>query len=337
MRITFLLVAACTLLCLGITPPLFAESFTLQDGSVEEGTVLRMEGQKVSIMTSTGVSVYDLMDFDENTRTQHFSALLPPPEQDPDLASPQTEGANNKNPDETPPSFIQVHWPLLNYIRFYSIFPMLLFGGLLCFFGLRFYRQLMATSGVILGLTLGWLIAVPLLKLENDLLAGLIMLAAAIIMGFIFLSYVYLIVVLYGAIFGLLLTIFIVKPLSMIGIENLHLNTALLLILPIVGAVLAFTNFKVMLILATACMGSTQVVNAAYILGASLLKGILNDSPDVIMPLVLDAKETPPVLMGLQIGYVIIFILGVIFQRVNSKSGQHADHLPQSFMTRNEP
>ncbi len=297
----------------------FAESFVLKDGSVIDGSIHRIEGSRVSIMASTGVRTYDVMEFDDHTRDTYFGELLLPREE-PTQDAPSNDtlaAAAIEEPSSSPP--ITIRWPILDHIRFYSTFPMLVFGVLLCFFGRRFYRQLMATSGVLLGLGIGWLIAVPLLKLDNVLFTGLIMMGAATLLGFLFLTYVYLIVILYGAVFGLLAAVFILPLLEMIGIGSATISKAALLILPITGGILAFTHFKIMLIIATASMGSAQLGNSLYVIGFSILNGIITDSPEVIMPLVQAPKEDPAVSAGLRIAIFAVFVVGVIFQFIQSQ------------------
>lgn len=302
----------------------FAESFVLNDGSVVNGTIHRIEESRVSIMSSTGVRTYDVMEFDENTRAVYFADLLlttehPMQDDSPNEALAKTD-TDGEEPEWSPS--ISIRWPILDHIRFYGAFPMLIFGVLLCFFGRRFYRQLMAVSGVVLGLGVGWLIAVPLLTMDNILFSGLIMLGAATLMGFLFLTYVYLVVILYGAVFGLLAALFILQPLDTIGIGSATISKTLMLVLPITGAILAFTHFKIMLIVATASMGSTQFVHSMYLIGVSIFKGVIFDSPEVIMPLVQASKEDQAVSAGLQIAFLAVFIIGVIFQLMQSRKDQ---------------
>lgn len=315
----FLVAAIWLLLVSTIT---FAASFVLKDGSVIEGSIHRIEGLRVSIMSSTGVRTYDVMEFDENTRDTYFGELLLPPEEPTQDSSSNETLADAAIEESTPSPPITIRWPILDYIRFYGAFPMLIYGVLLCFFGRRFYRQLMAVAGVALGLGVGWLIAVQLLKMDNMLFSGLIMLGAATLMGFLFLTYVYLVVILFGAVFGLLAALFVLQPLGMIGIGSATISKTLLLVLPITGAILAFTHFKIMLIVATASMGSTQFVHSMYLIGASIYKGVVFDSPEVIMPLVQASKEEQAVSAGLQIAFLTVFILGVIFQLLQSRKDQ---------------
>jgi len=186
----------------------------------------------------------------------------------------------------------------------------------------------MSTSGVVFGLGLGWLIAVPLLNMDNHLFSGLIMLGGAALLGFLFLTYVYLITILYGAVFGLLATVFIINAVSMIGMENPTLNLALLLILPITGAILAFTHFRIMLIAATASMGSTLIVDSLYVIGTAISKGVFFDSPESVIPMVQTLKEDPMISANLQIAFFVVFIVGVIFQFLKTPSEHHQNNLP---------
>jgi hypothetical protein len=55
--------------------PGLAETFVLSDGKPVEGTVLRTEGERVTIRTATGISSYDVSQFDEPTREKHFPGL----------------------------------------------------------------------------------------------------------------------------------------------------------------------------------------------------------------------------------------------------------------------
>ena len=323
----FLVAAIWFLLASTIT---FAESFVLKDGSVIEGSIHRIEGSRVSIMSSTGVRTYDVMEFDENTRDTYFGELLLPPEEPTQDSSSNETLADAAIEESTPSPPITIRWPILDYIRFYGAFPMLIYGVLLCFFGRRFYRQLMAIAGVALGLGIGWLIAVQLLKMDNMLFSGLIMLGAATLMGFLFLTYVYLVVILFGAVFGLLAALFVLQPLGMIGIGSATISKTLLLVLPITGAILAFTHFKIMLIVATASMGSTQFVHSMYLIGVSIYKGVVFDSPEVIMPLVQASKEEQAVSAGLQIAFLAVFIIGVIFQLMQSRKDQENTGCQQS-------
>ena len=51
------------------------DTFVLNDGRQIEGSVLRTSGSKVTLRTKTGVATYDVMEFDEETRTEHFEQL----------------------------------------------------------------------------------------------------------------------------------------------------------------------------------------------------------------------------------------------------------------------
>ncbi len=318
----YYLAAAIGLLMFGTTSLAERSSLVLEDGSVIDGSIHRIEGTRVSIISASGVRTYDVMEFDEDTRDTHFADLLLPDEEAMQDESPSEAPTDTdiEKPSQSPS--ITLRWPILDHIRFYGAFPMLLFGVLLCFFGRRFYRQVMAASGVILGLGIGWIIAIHFMKIDNILLSGLIMLGAGTVMGFLFLTYVYLVVILYGAVFGLLAALFILPPLAMIGLESAALSKAMLLILPITGGIIACTHFNIMLIVATASMGSFQFVNSMYVIGVSVLKGIIFDSPEVIMPIVQASKESQAVSAGLQLAHLAVFVAGAIIQMIQYRSAQ---------------
>lgn len=55
--------------------PASAETFVLNDGKEIEGTTLRTNGRKVTLKTKSGVSTYDVLEFDQKTRDKHFEDL----------------------------------------------------------------------------------------------------------------------------------------------------------------------------------------------------------------------------------------------------------------------
>ncbi|MDA3872907.1 MAG: hypothetical protein PF795_02980 [Kiritimatiellae bacterium] len=297
---------------LSIVSPVFADSFALEDGSTAEGSIHRIEGRKIIIMSSTGVQTYDVMEFDANTRNQHFQRVTAQFETtgtDPSRGhDAEMDDQNNEQP------WIQIHSPLLDSIRFYSAFPMLGFGLLLCFFGRRFYRQLMTICGVVLGLGIGWLIAVQWLKVDNLVLSGLIMLGSATLLGFLFLTYVYLIVILFGAVFGLTAVFFILLFLKLMGIESDVMNKSLLFFLPALGGILAITHFKIMILLMTASMGGNQVVNSLFVIGVAVMNGSILDAPETVISHVQALKENTSVTAGLLLAYSVVFVSGIFVQ-----------------------
>ena len=50
-------------------------TFVLMDGRRIEGKVLRISGRKITLQTRSGILTYDVMQFDEDTRTEHFEQL----------------------------------------------------------------------------------------------------------------------------------------------------------------------------------------------------------------------------------------------------------------------
>lgn len=127
MRNKYFLIVVFGLLMVGSI--VFAETFYLKDGSVEEGEITRIEGRRVTFKSSTGVRTYNVEEFDEDTQNKYFSALFTSPEQvkEDDLAN--NDVLDGKNTEQEPPTFLKISWPLLDYIRFYSSFPRLLFGA----------------------------------------------------------------------------------------------------------------------------------------------------------------------------------------------------------------
>ena len=52
--------------------PVLAETYMLKNGDVIEGKMLRTEGSKITLRTSSGVLNYDVKAFHEETRLTHF-------------------------------------------------------------------------------------------------------------------------------------------------------------------------------------------------------------------------------------------------------------------------
>lgn len=89
-----MLVAVATLL------PASAETFTLKDGKAIDGTILRTSGSKVTLKTKSGVSTYDILQFDEKTRVEHFRNIEATERTQPK----RTSTAPRANPGESTPS-----------------------------------------------------------------------------------------------------------------------------------------------------------------------------------------------------------------------------------------
>ena len=54
---------------------LAGDTFVLADGQEIEGSVLRVTGSRITLKTRTGVQTYDVMEFHEDTRAEHFEEI----------------------------------------------------------------------------------------------------------------------------------------------------------------------------------------------------------------------------------------------------------------------
>jgi hypothetical protein len=65
------------LVALTFVLPASAETFILKGGKEIEGALLRTAGSKITLKTNSGVSTYDVTQFSEETRNEHFKDLKP--------------------------------------------------------------------------------------------------------------------------------------------------------------------------------------------------------------------------------------------------------------------
>jgi hypothetical protein len=76
--------------------PASADTFSLKDGKTVDGTILRTAGSKVTLKTKSGISTYDILQFDEKTRVEHFRNIKAAERSQPK----RTSTAGSANPGE---------------------------------------------------------------------------------------------------------------------------------------------------------------------------------------------------------------------------------------------
>ncbi len=294
-----------------------AQTLFLNDGTEIEGEIRRIDGSRVTIMSSSGVATYEIMEFDENTRNEYFHEWQA-------RAEPVADPEYNAGVESSPEPDAQAEpakWEFARGASFYIYTILFVFvyagfalGALLCFFGRRWFRQLMALLGVCLGGGLGWLMTRQMFKIESLWISGLTILIIAILLGLIFAAGVYVMIFLNGFSLGALAANLLWIIPSAIGIESPGLLGLTVVILGIAGGIIALNYRELILAIATAFWGASLLVYSVFGLIGALVVGRFMAAPAEMMPPVLELMTLGFVRALLPVAALALTDFGTVFQ-----------------------
>jgi hypothetical protein len=294
-----------------------AQTLFLDDGTEIEGEIRRTEGRRVTIMSSSGVATYDIMEFDENTRREHFPSWQA--QSEPDTSAEQDDVAaaspdSSAHADATDPDASRGIPSYLYTILYVFVYAGFVLGALLCFFGRRWFRQMLALFGVCLGCALGWMLAHHVMGLESLWAVALIISLTAMLLGLIFAASLYLMIFLSGFHVGVLVAYILWLIPVALGVEAGLVLILFSLILGIVGGFKALAYREVVLAIVTAWWGSVLLVYSVFGLCGALMVGQLFSTPDEMLPPVLGLLSLWFIRILLPVAILALTIFGSVFQ-----------------------
>ncbi len=291
-----------------------AQTLRLEGGTEIEGEIRRTEGQRVTIASSSGIATYDIMEFDEATRRAHFPDAQPQPDTAPAVErgadiDPFPDPDAQAGSDPAPKASFYLYT-----ILFVLVYAGFVLGALLCFFGRRWFRQLMAVVGVCLGSALGWMLARHLLSSESFWAAALTIAVTAMLLGLLFAASVYLTIFLNGFSLGALVASLLWMLPHSLGVEAPQLLRVVVLVLGIAGGITALSYRELVLAIATAFWGASLLVYSVFGMAGALVLGKFLAQPAEMMPSLLEWMALGTVRVLLPVAVLALTISGALFQ-----------------------
>ena len=300
-----------------LTTSAFAQLLHLKDGSFIEGAMQSVEANNISIMTSIRIPACSIGVSANNTHHNLLPRRILSSRLGADYRRASGVGSiqNREALDDAHESKLarsaSFYFSTLLFILVYAGFVL---GALLCFFGRRLFRQLMAIVGVCLGGTIGWVLTRHVLSLQSFWVSAFAIVLAAALFGLLFAASVYLMIFLNGFSMGAVLGHVIWGITNLIGLDAPTLLALLVFILGLVGGVTALVYREILLAIATAFWGSSLLVYSVFGLIGALVVGQFLAAPGDMMPPVLELMSLGLARLLLPIAIFALTIFGSVYQ-----------------------